>query len=103
MRRGFWFVAGAGVGVYAVVKARRVAESLTPDGIRDRAAGVALGAQLFAEEVRDGMRERENELRERFGDLLDGPWELEAGPDSRPGAAKAAELPPTSSALEGRD
>jgi hypothetical protein len=82
MRRGFWFVAGAGVGVYAVVKARRVAEAFTPDGLRDRVAGLGVGAQLFAEEVRIGMTERETELRERFAILdqhraLDGPVHLE--------------------------
>ena len=27
MNRGFWFVAGAGAGVYVMVKARRAAES----------------------------------------------------------------------------
>ena len=34
--QGFWFVAGAGVGVYAMVKARRAAEAFTPEGLRDR-------------------------------------------------------------------
>jgi len=72
MRRGFWFVAGAGAGVYVVVRARRAAEAFTPDGLRDRLAGLSVGAQLFAEEVRTGMDERETELRERFGYALDG-------------------------------
>ena len=36
MNRGFWFVAGAGAGVYAMVKARRAAETFTPEGLRDR-------------------------------------------------------------------
>jgi hypothetical protein len=76
MRRGFWFVAGAGAGVYVVVKARRAAETFTPDGLRDRVAGLGVGAHLFAEEVRTGMTERETELRERLGLVLDGPREL---------------------------
>jgi hypothetical protein len=76
MRRGFWFVAGAGAGVYVMLKARRAAEALTPDGIRDRIDGLQIGAQLFAEEVRAGMTERETELRERFGFALDGPLAL---------------------------
>jgi len=80
MRRGFWFVAGAGAGVYVMVRARRAAEAFTPDGLRDRLAGLGLGAQLFAEEVRAGMTERETELRERLGLALDGPRELALAP-----------------------
>ena len=83
MRRGFWFVAGAGAGVYVVLKARRAAEIFTPEGLRDRVAGLSVGAQLFAEEVRSGMTERETELRERLALLappaLDGPLMLESG------------------------
>lgn len=67
MNRGFWFVAGAGAGLYAAARARRVAESLTPDGLRDRWAGLSLGAQLLAEEVRTGAAEKEAELRDRLG------------------------------------
>ena len=82
MRRGFWFIAGAGAGVYVMVKARRAAEVFTPEGLRDRVSGLSVGAQLFAEEVRSGMTERETELRERFALLdqpraLDGPLMLE--------------------------
>jgi hypothetical protein len=71
MRRGFWFVAGAGAGVYVMIRARRAAEAFTPDGLRDRAAGLGVGAHLFAEEVRAGMVERETELRARLGLALD--------------------------------
>ena len=78
MRRGFWFVAGAGAGVYVMVKARRAAEAFTPDGVRDRLAGLNVGAQLFLDEVRTGMDERETELRERLGYALDGPLQLTA-------------------------
>jgi hypothetical protein len=78
--RGFWFVAGAGAGVYVVVKARRAAEAFTPDGLRDRVAGLGVGAHLFAEEVRAGMTERETELRERLGLALDGPRQLGSRP-----------------------
>lgn len=73
MGRGLWFVAGAGVGVYGMVRARRAAEALTPEGLRDRLAGLQLGAHLFAEEVRTGMREKEIELRQRLHPALDGP------------------------------
>lgn len=76
MNRSIWFVAGAGAGVYAMVKARRAAEAFTPEGLRDRLAGLSLGAHLFAEEVRAGQVEKETELRERLGWTLDGPAAL---------------------------
>jgi hypothetical protein len=77
MIRGFWFVTGAGVGVYAVLKVRRAAEALTPEGLQDRLAALSVGAQVFAEEVRAGTTEKETELRERLGLTLDGPKALE--------------------------
>jgi hypothetical protein len=80
VRRGFWFVAGAGAGVYLVVRARRAVEAFSPDGLRDRVAGLGVGAQLFADEVRAGMTERETELRERLGLALHGPPELALAP-----------------------
>ena len=73
MRRGFWFLAGAGAGVYAVTRTRRIAEALTPDGLRDRLAGLSLGAQLLGEDIRAEMELKEVELRERL--RLDRPPE----------------------------
>jgi hypothetical protein len=67
MGRPLWFVAGAGVGVYAAARARRAAESLTADGLRDRVRGWQAGARVFAEEVQQGRTERETELREQLG------------------------------------
>lgn len=103
MRRGFWFVAGAGAGVYVMVKARRAAEAFTPDGLRDRLEGLQVGAQLFAEEVRAGMTERETELREKFALLdpattLDGPLVLEPAHELPEELAPKVSAPP---ALEG--
>ena len=67
MGRPLWFVAGAGVGVYAAARARRVAESLTAEGMRDRVRGWQVGARLFAEEVHQGRTERETQLRDQLG------------------------------------
>jgi hypothetical protein len=78
MSRTIWFLAGAGAGVYAVLRARRAAEALTPDGIRDRLAALEVGAHLFGEEVRAGMAEKETELRRRLGPALDGAPQLAA-------------------------
>jgi Family of unknown function (DUF6167) len=67
MSRALWFAAGAGAGVYAMTRARRVAEALTPEGLGDRLAALSVGARLFREEVRAGMAEKENDLRDRVG------------------------------------
>ena len=84
MGRPLWFVAGAGVGVYAAARARRVAESLTADGLRDRLRGWQAGARLFAEEVHQGRTERETELREQLGLRPHGLPELERGFEASP-------------------
>ncbi|GAA1932390.1 hypothetical protein GCM10009737_37970 [Nocardioides lentus] len=94
MPRTLWFVAGAGAGVYAVARARRLAEALTPDGLRDRVGGLVAGARVFAEEVRQGAAEREVELREQYGvGRPDGPAELTAAP--RPPSTAPAPTVPT--------
>ena len=67
MSRGFWFVAGAGAGVYAMVRVRRAAEALTVDGLRDRWNGLALGARMVRDEIAQGRAEKQAELRERYG------------------------------------
>ena len=54
MNRTFWFLAGAGAGVYALARVRRAAEVFTPDGLADRLAGLSLGLQLFRAEVLAG-------------------------------------------------
>lgn len=76
MSRGLWFVAGAGAGVYAMTKARRAAETFTPEGWSDRLSSLNLGAHLLAEEFRNARDERETELRERLGLSSDGPLAL---------------------------
>ncbi|WP_206051492.1 DUF6167 family protein [Nocardioides ferulae] len=71
MSRGLWFVAGAGAGVYAMVRGRRAAEALTADGLRDRAHALALGARLFRDEVAQGKADSEDQLRARLGLVAD--------------------------------
>ena len=67
MSRGLWFVAGAGAGVYAMTRARRVAEAFTADGLRDRLHALDVGARMFRDEVAAARGEREPELRRRLG------------------------------------
>lgn len=69
MTRALWFVAGAGVGIYGMVRGRRAAEAFTADGLHDRMGALFLGARMFRDEVAQGAAERETELRERFGVL----------------------------------
>jgi len=76
MGRPLWFVAGAGVGVYAAARARRLAESLTADGLRDRVRGWQVGARLFADEVHQGRTAAETDLRARLGLVPHGIPEL---------------------------
>jgi hypothetical protein len=79
MRRGLWFVAGAGAGVYGMIRGRRAAEALTVDGLKDRLSGLEVGARLFRAEVAQGRVEKETELRERYGLVPHGRPELGGG------------------------
>lgn len=69
MSRGLWFVAGAGAGVYGMIRGRRAAEAFTAEGLHDRMTALFLGARMFRDEVAQGAAERETGLRERFGVL----------------------------------
>lgn len=80
MKRGLWFIAGAGAGIYAVIRGRRAAETLTIDGIQDRLNGLAVGARMFRDEVAQGKAEAEVALREKFALAPQGRPALTAGP-----------------------
>jgi hypothetical protein len=90
MRRGLWFVAGAGAGVYAMVRARRVKEAFTVDGLNDRWHALTLGARMLRDEVAQGQAEAETGLRERFGLVPHGVPQLVAAG----GFETVAERPP---------
>jgi len=79
MRRGLWFAAGAGAGIYAVVRGRRAAEALTPDGLRDRWQAIGLGARMLRDEVAQGKADAEPRLRERFAPAYDPTPPLTSG------------------------
>jgi hypothetical protein len=78
MRRGLWFIAGAGAGVYAMTRARRLKEAFTADGLRDRWEAIGLGARMLRDDVAHAQAEKETELRERFGLAPHGLPELTA-------------------------
>lgn len=77
--RTLWFAAGVGAGVYGVVRTRRLAESLTADGLRDRWNGVTVGWRMFTDTVVNESRAHEAELRERYGLVPHGLPELTSG------------------------
>jgi len=62
--RVFYVVLGATAGVLLVRRLTRAAEAWTPEGMTSR-----LGAAVtnFVGDIRDGMAEREAELREALG------------------------------------
>ncbi len=67
MRRLFWVALGATVGVLAVRKVTRAAQAYTPEGFGRSAAGLADGFRDLADAIREGMAEREQELRIALG------------------------------------
>jgi uncharacterized protein DUF6167 len=84
MTRAVWFLAGAGAGLYAVVRVRRAAEAFTPDGLADRLAGLSVGLRLLRDEVLAGAAEKENDLRERLGVTLHETPQLPPAPSGGP-------------------
>lgn len=95
MSRLLWFAAGAGATLYASAKARRAAEAVSVDGLRDRAQALALGARMVRDEVAQGRAEKEHELRERFGlapvpVALGGPRPTPALPNPSPSPNRKA-------------
>jgi hypothetical protein len=67
VRRLFWVALGATVGVLVVRKVTRAAEAYTPAGLGRSASSLADGFRELAEAVREGMAEREAELRIALG------------------------------------
>ncbi len=84
MSRGLWFVAGAGAGVYAMIRGRRAAEALSADGLRDRVSAAVVGARMFRDEVAQGKADAETDLRQRAALRPHGALELTTGDAGRP-------------------
>ncbi len=64
MKRVFWVVVGATVGVLVVRKLSQKAEQFTPQGVAKQLTGLGAAVRAFGEDVRAGMAAREEELRE---------------------------------------
>jgi hypothetical protein len=74
MKRIFWLGVGLAVGALVVRAVTRKAQSFTPGGlaasVRESAAGLAESVRTFVDDVRDGMAERETQIREAIEDGL---------------------------------
>jgi uncharacterized protein with PhoU and TrkA domain len=62
-----WMAAGVAIGVLAVRKVSQTREALGPAGLNRALAQVADSVANFADAVRDGMQERETDLRLALG------------------------------------
>ena len=71
MRRLFWVALGATVGVLLVRKLSKTAQAYSPSGVAHGLAGglsdLGEGLREMSEAVREGMAQRETELRYALG------------------------------------
>lgn len=71
MRRLFWIALGATVGVLAVRKVSKAAQAYSPSGVAQGLSNglsdLGDGLREMAEAVREGMAQRESELRYALG------------------------------------
>ena len=70
MKRLFWLVLGAVLGVVVFRRLSRKAEAFSPAGLASSIGGLAESVRDFADDIRDAMSQREHDLREGTG--LDG-------------------------------
>lgn len=82
MKRIFWLGVGATIGVYALRKATRTVEALSPTGIAASFAGVGDAVREFAADVRTAMAEHEQELLAALG--VDADATVAEAPAARP-------------------
>jgi hypothetical protein len=74
MGRVTWFALGAAAGVYGSVKARRAAYRLSSPGIIDQAAALGVGWRAFSADLREGMRERQDDVVRKLDEAAAAPY-----------------------------
>ena len=67
MKRVFWMGLGVAIGVIAFRKLTTAKATLGPEGLNRAVARLADGVFDFADAVREGMHEREDDLRAALG------------------------------------
>lgn len=83
MNRIIWMGIGVAIGVIAFRKITEAQSNLGPEGLNRAVGRLADGLFDFAGAVREGMQERETELRAALGVDAD----VDAGINARTGAA----------------
>jgi hypothetical protein len=89
MRRMLWLGVGLAVGALVFRALSKKAQSFTPQGIagsvQQSAVGLLDSVRTFVEDVRDGMAEREAEIRSAIAEglILDEDLNPEEGTDHR--------------------
>jgi hypothetical protein len=67
MKRLIWMGAGIAIGVLAMRKLSSAKQAIGPEGLNRAVAGVADSIADFANALREGMTEREADLRAALG------------------------------------
>jgi hypothetical protein len=67
VRRLFWIALGATIGILLFRKVNKTIDAYSPAGVSRSLASVGDGLRELAEVVREGMAEREEELRIALG------------------------------------
>jgi hypothetical protein len=67
MKRFIWMGAGIAIGVLAMRKLNSAKQAVGPEGLNRAVAGVADSIAEFANALREGMTEREADLRTALG------------------------------------
>jgi hypothetical protein len=67
MGKLFWIALGAAAGVLVVRKVSKTAQAYTPEGMAGSLSNLGDAIRDFADAVREGMAEREQELRIALG------------------------------------
>ena len=67
MGKLFWVALGAAAGVVVVRKVTRTAQAYTPEGMASSISALSEAVRDFADAVREGMQQREEELRVALG------------------------------------
>lgn len=67
MKRIIWLAAGVTIGVLAVRKITEAQQTFGPQGLNRAVGSLADSVANFADAVRDGMHQRETDLRAALG------------------------------------
>ncbi|WP_323958532.1 hypothetical protein GC088_08120 [Arthrobacter sp. JZ12] len=67
IKRLFWLAAGAAIGVVAIRKVAAMKSAVGPEGLNRAVGRLTDTVADFADAMREGMHERENDLRAALG------------------------------------